>query len=233
MSKDKSEFDKQPDQFFFEKIDNQKERDSLFDLLTYERKNVLIKSPTGYFSSPLSFTNPPQTFTLQDKPDPNIGTAFEGTLHFELRGLKYLCKGKFYSRLSTMKVDIEELYYVQRRNSFRVIIPESNKILFQIETLNGRLSKNKCRVLDLSSKGIKLQFKEKIDKGDVITGFLIHPETAPTILKGTAKHIVSDAKDKNSFKVGIEFVEQSKESENFLFLYTLDLYRKIYRRKDL
>lgn len=221
-----------PDQFFFEKIENAKERESIFNLVTYERKNVLIKSPKGFFTTPLNFLIAPQTFTLVDKPDPKIGLQFEGTLHFELKGLKYLCKGKFYTTLTTMKVDIESLYYVQRRNSFRVKLPESYLIHFMIEELNNKPLKKKCKVLDLSSKGIKLHCSEKLKKGDLFTGYLIHSNTAPTLLKGEVLHISADPKNKTFFNLGIQFIEHSAEAENFLFLYTLELYRKIYHRKE-
>lgn len=233
MSKASAPKEKFPEQFFFEKVSDDKERLNIFDLIAYERKSILVKTDVDYFSTHLNFTSPPSTFILTDKVDERFGDNFEGTIHFELRGVKYLCKGKFYTKLSTVKVDIKDLFFVQRRNSFRIKFPESHKINFKIESLNQKNSKIKCQVLDLSSKGLKLQHSEKLSKGDIISGHLELPANEPVEFKGKVRHCSNDAKNKNMFNIGIEFVEQTAESENFLFLYTLDLYRKIYRRKDV
>jgi hypothetical protein len=125
----------------------------------------------------------------------------------------------------------EKVFHLQRRQNYRVIIPESYKATFDILRVNGQSQVLQGRLADLSGGGCRLvcNSSSSIKMDDQVVGTLRIAKRDPIDISGVIKHLKPDTNTKNSQIVGIEFTQLTPIIENRLVALTMDLYKEIFK----
>lgn len=154
--------------------------------------------------------------------------------HFFLGGEKYYFQAK--AQIVNGKVIIpipQELYHLQRRQNYRVRIPDGYQAFYNIIQVNDKPQVITGQLADLSSQGCRVIYRLnapllKVD--DKVTGQLQLGKRSPIEVQGVVRHIKVDDKDNIIQTFGIEFTPLPTILENKLFAITLELHKEIFRR---
>lgn len=154
--------------------------------------------------------------------------------HFFLGGEKYYFQSK--AQLHQGKVVIpvpEELYYLQRRQNYRVKIPDGYQGFYNIVMVNQQPQKITGQLADLSSQGCRVIYRmdsPMMKSGDKVVGHLIIGKRPPIEIEGEVRHIKTDDSNKIIQTFGIEFTPLTSIMENKLFAITMEIHKEVFRR---
>lgn len=154
--------------------------------------------------------------------------------HFALGGEKYYFQSA--EKFNNDKVIIplpEELYHLQRRQNYRVCIPDGYNAFYNIIEINGTPQNMVTRLGDLSSQGCRIlsQMESPLIKiNDTVTGQLVVGKRPPLDIKGIVRHIKIDKGNKVTQTFGIEFSPLASIIENKIFAMTMEIHKEIFCR---
>lgn len=154
-------------------------------------------------------------------------------------GERYFFKSQVY--LADTKVVLEpekNLYHLQRRQSYRIKIPESYPAKIIISELNGMSIKLSAELYDLSSGGCRALMTAAtpaLKSGDHLKIHLFVGNREPIEVDGTIRHLqVENFATKTTTQTfGIELNNMSALVEGKLFSITMDLHREFFSRMKL
>lgn len=220
----------------FTRISSFDERMKLFEDLARAKGELLCKGKEdhmiklramelNYAEGYLECTNQ-GSMTLTD--------AEELLCHFFLGSEKYY----FQATISLVKGQVqlilsENVFHLQRRQNYRVHIPEKYAAHFNILKINGNEEKLIGKLADLSSGGCRVIYTMNaplMKIGDEVIGQLTIKNQSPIELVGTVRHIKADIGNKIIQNFGIEFKDIAPTMENRLFAITMDLYKELFKR---
>lgn len=126
-----------------------------------------------------------------------------------------------------------ELLRLQRRDSFRIVIPSTISLDF---FLNSKLKPEYAmRVADVSLGGAALRMNpEQVSKywaGSSIKGSLVMHGREPFELEGTIRHHFPKEQGQPTQKVGVQFLNLSIDQQRELLSLTLQLHREMNPKK--
>lgn len=154
--------------------------------------------------------------------------------HFFLGGEKYYFQSKVQIHQGKVLVPVpEELYHLQRRQNYRVRIPESYQALYNIVLVNQTPQTLIGQLADLSGQGCRVNYrvdKPLVKVGDHVTGHLIVGKRSPLEIKGEVRHIKIDDSNKALQTFGIEFTPLPLILENKIFALTMEIHKEVFRR---
>ncbi|KYG63351.1 hemolysin [Bdellovibrio bacteriovorus] len=154
--------------------------------------------------------------------------------HFFLGGEKYYFQG--FAQIHQEKVVVpvaEELYHLQRRQNYRVRIPEGYQAFYNIVLVNEQPQKIIGQLADLSSQGCRVIYRMDaplMKIGDKVTGHLVIGKRSPIEIQGVVRHIKVDEGNKVIQTFGIEFSPLSTMIENKLFALTMEIHKEVFKR---
>lgn len=150
----------------------------------------------------------------------------QAVCHFQLGAEKYFFVAHFKKTNNGCIVHLNEpLYQLQRRQNYRLPIPDSYKAFFNIK--KNELS---LKVKDISATGCRIISTDTDFRlNDEIQGELKIGKRDPIKLTCVIRHIQQDPSHKNQFFWGTEFKYLSKIAENRLFALTMDLHRELFK----
>lgn len=128
-----------------------------------------------------------------------------------------------------------ELFHLQRRQNYRIRIPENYSSSFLISELNKVSTKLSGSISDLSSGGCRVMITAStpvIEVGDKILGHIIINKREPLEVEGTVRHhkIEEFATKPAKQTFGVEFKPLSAFLEGKIFAITMDLHREFFSR---
>lgn len=155
--------------------------------------------------------------------------------NFFLGGERYFFKTPVHvgEKVAVLRTDVE-LFHLQRRQNYRLKIPESYQSKFTALTRNQAPLKFSGRVTNLSLHGCAVVLKQEVP--DLKTGDLLSVQLQigfrePLALEGTVKHVkVEYLREETRQSFGIEFQSVTSQIEARLFSLTMDLYRELFSR---
>lgn len=154
--------------------------------------------------------------------------------HFFLGGEKYYFQTSAQIHQGKVAVPIPaELYHLQRRQNYRVRIPEGYKAFYNLILVNDQPAKITGQLLDLSSQGCRFlstMTSSSLKMGDAVTGQLIIPKRSPMEIQGVVRHIKVDDLNKDIQTFGIEFTPLTPIVENKLFAITMEIHKEVFKR---
>ncbi|MEN0057871.1 MAG: PilZ domain-containing protein [Bdellovibrio sp.] len=162
----------------------------------------------------------------------NEGEEYLG--HFFLGGEKYYFQAQTKIEQNKVLIPIPtELYHLQRRQNYRVHVPESYQAFYNILTVNGKPEPINGRLMDLSSQGCRVVYR--LDRplmkvADHVTGNLVIGKRDPIQIQGVIRHIKADESNSAQQNFGIEFTPLPVIIENKLFAITLEIHKEFFRR---
>lgn len=128
-----------------------------------------------------------------------------------------------------------DLFHLQRRQNYRIKIPENYTSKFLITKLNLVPSKLSGNIYDLSSGGcrvVMIASSPILATGDKILGFISVGNRESLEVEGTVRHHTrQDYATKPTKQIfGVEFNSLSSILEGKLFAITMDLHREFFSR---
>jgi hypothetical protein len=225
-----------PVQTFFSRIGNAEEKDRLFQDLCISPCEIIAKvhdsaSEITYLKADI-YTGIEISFRLID-PDFKFNETGELILQITLGGEKYLCSSPFHFHEDRVVIKTTgPLYHLQRRDDFRLKIPESFQAEFRIQSVNKALRPQALKIFDLSGGGCRVNHSSVPDPlkiGDVLTGE-ISIVGRPTIsISAEVRHVIEDEPHKTQ-SLGLMFIEVSTSMKNRLSGLVMDLYRQFFSK---
>ena len=158
---------------------------------------------------------------------------------FFIGGERYFFKAL--ARIENEKVVLEPnspLFHLQRRQSYRIKIPEKYPAKFLISEINKRELKLSADLYDLSSSGcrvILLASSPILQPGDQIKAHMFISNREPLEVEGTVRHHKVETYATKTTKqiFGVELNPLSSFIEGKLFSITMDLHREFFSRMKL
>lgn len=179
--------------------------------------NAATESLEGEFEGPVTMAN---------------GEDYLG--HFFLGGEKYYFQTKAVVAANFLTIKIpDELYHLQRRQNYRVRLPEIYPAYYNIIQVNANPEKITGRLADLSSQGCRVVYRMDaplMKSGDKVIGQLVIGQRAPIEVHGVVRHIKAHEGSKVVQTFGIEFSPLPSILENKLFAITMELHKELFKR---
>lgn len=154
--------------------------------------------------------------------------------YFFLGGEKYYFQSIGKIHLDKVIVPIpKDLYHLQRRQNYRVHIPDTYNAFYNIVQINNNPQKITGRLRDLSSQGCRVMYhmdSPLIKMNDKVTGHLIIGKRPPLEIQGVVRHIKVDEANQVTQTFGIEFTPLSAIVENKVFMMTMEIHKEVFLR---
>lgn len=153
---------------------------------------------------------------------------------FFLGGEKYFMQTQYQVRDRQLLVKTpEDIYHLQRREDYRIKIPNHFKALFEVHQINDKYIKYSLPIWDLSGGGCRLCLndkKYKLNAEDELHGHLFFPDRQPTQVHAVIRH-VRPGPDKETSLYGLQFLGMSEMQKNRIAAVVLDLYREFFLKR--
>jgi hypothetical protein len=129
----------------------------------------------------------------------------------------------------------QDLFHLQRRQNYRIKIPENFSALFLISEHRNSPVKLSGYIYDLSSGGCRVELiasNPVLAVGDEVTGHICIDKKEPIELKGVIRHHKLEAFASRTSKqtFGLEYTSLTPLLEGKLFAITMDLHREFFSR---
>lgn len=155
--------------------------------------------------------------------------------NFFLGGERYFFKTPVLvnSDVIILRMDAD-LFHLQRRQNYRIKIPENYQATFLVSSLNKAPTKLSGQIFDLSSGGCRVVLTAStpiLEHGDILSGHIVIGKRDPLEIEGVIRHHKLEkgaALTKQIF--GVEFRQLSSLIEGKLFAITMDLHREFFSR---
>lgn len=155
--------------------------------------------------------------------------------NFFLGGERYFFKTpvRIDQDIVVLRMDTE-LFHLQRRQNYRIRIPENYEAHFLITSYNKSPVKLSGRISDLSSGGCRLTLTAStptLEAGDRIDGHIVIGKREPLEIEATVRHHKAEKHGATIRQIfGLEFKSLSPQIEGKLFAVTMDLHREFFSR---
>ena len=225
-----------PVQTFFKKISDPSEKQKLLNDLFTGPCEILAKPHQATSEITLlqaeMYVDPDLTFKIID-PEFELKEIGEIILQMTIGSEKYLWSTSYKLTNRTISVKTTSpIYLLQRREDFRLKIPENFSTFFQIHELNGKPTKRIFRVIDLSAGGCRLlenNSKEILKANDEFKATLKIDDRPSFEINGKILHSYSEDGQKNP-SYGIQFINLAPPIKNKIAGLVMDLYRQLFSR---
>lgn len=220
------------------------ERKRIYSELVQSRGAIILKGPRDQ----LSFLNPIQLLDFQflkcvyQVDSPRVSPQDSLVDHFVQFSVG---TDRYYFNSSATPSDqfltltaSDDLYQLQRRSSLRISLPWALNTRANIISKNDLATLTECRVLDISTGGIKAEFdSSKNDHthwktGDSLVMMLHLGKRIPFQIEGIIRYLspITATDHGPHFHCGIEFINKSTLLENKLLSIQMDIQSEIFRK---
>lgn len=222
------------DQEIFKKLSRDDEKIKLFADLASAQGEVLCKGKTESLVKLKAVHWHSKSMHIECllNSSENLKNGEEFLGYFFLGGEKYYFEGTatVYSNRCQFPLP-KEMFHLQRRQNYRVRIPQSFQAHFDVTEINEAATKVHARLGDLSSQGCRLIEKApgaRFSTGDKVKGHLVINKNSPIELDAEVRHV---KKEEGQQMVGLEFQNLSPIQENNLFALTMEIHKEVFKRQ--
>jgi len=217
----------------FQKIKSNEERMTLIQSVLDSRREIVAKAQSEKADllvlKAQSIAKKQLVCTIQKGTPPTTEQPF--IIQFSTGHEKYMAQmqGKPTAEGLALSLDCE-IYLLQRREDFRLMIPRSYKAFFQAADLAGSKSTQSFRVLDLSAGGCRFEFPSPctLASQQIVSGIIQLERRDPIQIEAEVRHIAPGADHTLPSLVGLKFVKVSSLSKDRLVAVVMDLYRELF-----
>ena len=126
----------------------------------------------------------------------------------------------------------EQLFLLQRRQNYRVQIPDAYKTTVRLERGSERI---KGQIIDLSGGGMKARIPVDKDKEYYRMGLFVTGQfelgLRPSIpFKAQIRHVKEDPSRNDELQIGLEFLDVPPPVQAKLFAITMELHREMFSK---
>ncbi len=224
-------------QDFFKRISKEEERNKIIFDFVQSQSEMLTKIQNDIYKlKPFRLKTKVLVCKLADPTAKSFQSSTEAIHSFFIGGEKYFFKGAITERDGAFEIDFyADLFHLQRRQSYRIRIPESYNSHAKILMMNGANSRViEGKVQDLSAGGCAIEISSDIP---IKMGDQLHVEfwlknkksfETPVQIKYVGPSRQRSGKLRTSY--GIEFKPNEKFLEQKVFAITVELYRELYAK---
>ena len=155
--------------------------------------------------------------------------------YFFLGGEKYYFQSAAEIKDDNVIVPLpSEIYHLQRRQNYRVRIPQGYKGFYNIIAVNDQAQHIKGQLVDISSQGCRVVYHLKnplMKISDKVVGSLLIGDRAPIEIQGLVRHIKVNDGNKVIQTFGIEFSPLEPILESKLFAISMEIHKELFRVK--
>lgn len=213
---------------FFKGISDAKERTQIFDSLLATKAEILCKLPPEQIVKlTLKILGKGNLFCHGSFDASKVPSPCEVICNFSLAGEKYFFTSQAVVRSRDQEIEIStpnKIYLLQRRQNYRLKIPDSYDASIEIESVNQSSAKKIGKLYDLSVGGCKAGFDIQdltFKMDDEISGKLHIKNRDSIAFKGAIRHLQGNT-------AGIEFTPFTPALESRLFSLTMDLHKEFF-----
>lgn len=126
------------------------------------------------------------------------------------------------------------LFRLQRRQHYRLPLPDTYKGKFKISEIAGKPLHYDASILDLSGGGcrIEVSMRDRSWKtSELIEGTIELVDRSPIFVSGQIRHVSPLKSKRSKISIGVKFLGLTEQSQNRLVAIVLDLYRELFTRK--
>lgn len=224
-----------PNEQGFKRIADISEKQRIFFDLCQSKGDVIAKRPDP---ESFIFVLKPNTF-LKNKlncsfraqgAQDSVAKESDIFISFMLGGEKYFMQSSYKSIGAELLLDTDApIFHLQRRDDYRLKIPNRSGFLFEISSVNGKIHKLSIPIADLSAGGCLLYHnnKTKFEIGDQVMGHLFLTDRRPIDITGVIRH---SRQSKSQEYTGIQFTNLTDIQKNKISALVMDLYREFFLR---
>lgn len=189
-------------------------RNEILNSFIKENIEIVLKIDHSHFRTKIASKRSETEFLLtRHLAEKFKNEAISGT--FEYKRNKYFIKTILNSNLDGVIISVPtEVFLLQRRNNFRMVIPIGVKYVAELQTINGRRVKEKVEIRDISLGGCQFVCKKnantKIQTGDDIQIKIQMLDLDKELIAAEARHVMALQSD-TKLQVGINFIEPDGE----------------------
>lgn len=124
-----------------------------------------------------------------------------------------------------------DLFHLQRRQNYRVRVPDSYAGRFEIFELNGGKVKISGALQDVSSGGCRVAYPKpqpSMKMDDNLRARIVVGARAPIEVEAVIRHIKTEIQTSTTQTFGMEFLPLTAQLEHRMFGLTMDLHRELF-----
>lgn len=221
----------------FKQIQDKKEIDQLFTDLVKYQSQVIVKTPDNkilgldvkIFKFPYLHCENDDFYNL------NLNSQEPTVFNFTLGTDKYFFKSHFKLDKKLILIDVQtDFYKLQRRQNYRVKIPNNYKAHLEISKINStEIAKIPAKMIDISAGGLRAYLSDKkfpLIDDDTISFTLIFQSRPEIFVSGIVMNIKPEPSMGPIISFGVSFADLTPELETKLFNLTTELYRELFSR---
>lgn len=220
-------------QDFFKEILRPDEKDKIIQDFVHSGNELHTKLASGIILTLKPYLLKKNSFLCHLSPMEKPPSEKEGIHNFSLNSERYFFKGQLLPEAKAFEVFFNgPLFQLQRRQTYRVAIPESFTGIVKIKLINDERVNLEGRLLDLSLGGCAMEIKDlkkELSLEDRIHAeFFLKKESlfeSLVVVKRSKKQQAADL-----LLVGAEFYPQNTALQQRIFTLTLDIHRELYGR---
>lgn len=212
-------------------ISNPKEKDILLAKLVQIKSEVLLKiegkgSPIVKYQ-PLSLLDSLKILFKTEGRKLNLEFTEVGVIQFNIEDKKIMAQVDLSSRGEGLLLCYfcYDLYIVQRRDFFRLRLPFDFQAYVELPPALGKL---RFKIDDISAGGLQLLDSREVTTFKLNQSFLINLEVPGHDLQ-TQKVIVRRVQKGKPYKIGLQFLDVTKEDQSELLSLVMQLYRRFHQ----
>jgi len=198
----------------------------------YEIQAKLTTSDTSLFTLKCYKFENDLLYTQIMKTPEEIHFKGEFIISFLAGDTKYYGLAKYRFLDGDVVLDFKDgLFQLQRRQDFRLKIPDRMQAYYLIKSRNSQIESSKTLIFDMSAGGLRVAYPilgMNLEAGDHLVGELDIKNRISIDIESEVKHITMHATDKHAQSAGLQFINLSQKSKNKLAALVLDLYREYF-----
>lgn len=224
-------------QTFFEKLTHRKDRERVWNSILELRSEVLIvdANKTKIIAVPHSLTG--QSLVMNAAEPEKLPPTNPCLLNFSINAEKYFMKADVYHRLgASLTLDIhQDLFKLQRRDSFRLSFPSQFKSQLEILERAGKSCRQFCQLSDLSGGGLSIEIPSGPDMnfqaGEIIKGKLTVGQEFSGDIEAVVRHVrMVGSRGSGLCRIGMEFQGLRLSQQEEIIRLVIDLHRELFSK---
>jgi hypothetical protein len=218
----------------FTKISKPEDRSKLLRDLAKARGEILCKGATDAILKLKAYKlEKDRLFCLiQSDSDRPTMTQENVIATFNLGGEKYFFQAVAeYEGGEIVFTALVDLFHLQRRQNYRVRVPESYRGRFEIFELNGKAVKIGGTLQDVSSGGCRVSYprpQPSMKMEDNLKARILVGSRPAIEIEAVIRHIKTEIQNQPTQTFGMEFLPLTAQLEHRMFGLTMDLHRELF-----
>ena len=226
-------------QDIFTKVNDQ-EKQRLFKELATSRTKLICKGVGDQIYHFIAERNHPNNTVICSIPFgiPQPDKDNDLICNFFLGGERYFFRSLAITKNDQVELSYEgELFHLQRRQNYRIKIPENYSAICLITEHKSIPVKLSAHIYDISSGGIRVELianEPVLISGDSVTAHIFIGKREALQVEGIVRHhkLEKFATKPSKQIFGVEFTEMGSFIEGKLFAITMDLHREFFSRSN-